>query len=118
MDGDYTSGELKRVGSAGLENPALADPVHVLLDMSGAAGISRRSPDELRATADHFAAYGDRVAAAAILAPDDLSYGLMRMGETFFASRGKVAKVFRTRGEALAWLEGLQGQSTEQGGAE
>lgn len=118
VDGDYTSTELRRAGAAGLGEPGLPRPARVLLDMSGAAGISRRSPEELRTTADFFAGLSEEGSRVAILAPDDLAFGLMRMAEAYYASKGRVAKVFRDRGEAVAWLAGSgSGTATEEEGS-
>lgn len=106
VDGDYTPAELRRVGEAGILDPGTPKPARVLLDMSGAAGLSKRKPEELKETARFFGALRAHLDRVAILAPDDLSYGLMRLGESWFedAAGSERAMVFRSRAEALEWL--------------
>lgn len=104
VDGDHTTAELKRVGAAALDRPGVPSPARVLLDVSGAASLKNRSPEDLRDTATFFADLPG-LQAVAVLAPDDLSYSLMRMGMTFFRANGMRASVFRSRPEAMAWLK-------------
>lgn len=106
VDGDYTSAELKRVGAAAVANPDTPSPARILLDVSGAAGLTNRPPAELMETAAFFASLGDALHGVAVLAPDEASYGLMRMGMTLYAGRGMRAEVFRDRLQATAWLHG------------
>jgi hypothetical protein len=104
VDGDYTSPELKRAGARALEDPGVDGKARVLLDMSGAAGMAKRSQEELRETAHLFSSMGGDVEAVAILAPDDLSFGLMRVGLAYYTASGERAEIFRERAQALAWL--------------
>ena len=48
---------------------------------------------------------------AALVAPKDLAYGLMRAFEVYRKQEHAHARVFRTRQEALAWLEKQRIQS-------
>jgi hypothetical protein len=106
VDGDYTSEELRRVGEAALLDGDTPRPALVLLDLSGTSALQGRTPADLRGTAAHFANFGPELAAVALLAPDDLTFGLMRMAETFFTINETPAaiRVFRTRPEAVSWL--------------
>ena len=106
VDGDYTSEELRRVGEAGIRAEPTPRPALVLLDMTTASALQERSPADLRGTAWFFANFGPELAAIALLAPDDLAFGLMRMAETFFSMNEPPAaiRVFRTRSEAATWL--------------
>jgi hypothetical protein len=45
-----------------------------------------------------------RDALVAILAPDDLAFGLMRAASVFLDAQGLDAEVFRSEDEARAWL--------------
>ena len=55
VDGDHTTAELKRVGAAALDRPGVPSPARVLLDVSGAASLKNRSPEDLQDTATFFA---------------------------------------------------------------
>jgi hypothetical protein len=104
VDGDYTAAELRRVGAAAVADLDAPARARILLDVSGAAGLARRPPAELIEVADFFASLGDTLHAVAVLAPDDASYGLMRMGMELYAGGGMRAEVFRDRPGALGWL--------------
>ena len=103
VDGDYTSDELCRKGAEALES-AEPSPIPVLLDMSGAAGLHRRSPEDLRDTSDFFAKRRALVTRVAIVAPNALAFGLMNMGSVYAESSGLEARPFSTKSEALEWL--------------
>ncbi|MEQ9399985.1 MAG: hypothetical protein RJQ04_12560 [Longimicrobiales bacterium] len=114
VDGDYTSEELRRVGAAAVDG-AEQRPVSVFLDLSGAAGLGKKTPADLRGTAAFFGARRDRLGRVAILAPTDVGYGLMRMGAAFGGADGLDVQAFRTRAESLAWLEAAPGRRAGAG---
>lgn len=103
IDGDYTSAEVRRVGSAALDGAA--GPMPVFMDFSGAAGMGRRDPADLRETTTFLAARKAQFSRVAILAPSDAAYGLMRMASAFAGGEGLHVEVVRTRAEAMEWLE-------------
>ncbi|MEQ8329476.1 MAG: STAS/SEC14 domain-containing protein [Longimicrobiales bacterium] len=103
VDGDYTSEELRRVGAAAVDG-ATAPRTSVFVDFSGAAGLHRKTPADLRTTAAFFGSRRERLGRVAVLAPTDVGYGLMRMGAAFGDADGLAVQAFRTRAEALAWL--------------
>jgi len=109
VDGDYTSDELRRKGAAALEDPATPTPVPVLVDMSGAAGLRKKGVEAIRGTTDFFSARAEYVERVALLAPSDLAYGVMNQGAVFAEGRGLEARPFRTRAEALEWLQRSSG---------
>ena len=81
----------------------------VLWDMSG-ADVMQVTPGILRQFVKKAAELGvDRKGGrTAIVAPEDLQYGLARMSEVFadMVSSPYSLRAFRTREEAIAWLEG------------
>ena len=105
VEGEYTPDEFREVGSAGVKDPSTPKPARVLLDAPGSSSLKDRSPQDLRATAAFFAALGD-IHRVAILATDDLTFGLMRMGSSFSDNLGLETNVFRSRDEAMDWLGG------------
>lgn len=102
VDGSYTSDELRRVGADALDGAEA--PMPVFLDLSRAAGLADRSSGEFRVTAAFFTERAAQMTRVAILAPDDLTYGLMRMGAAFAEAGGLRVKAFRVRAGALAWI--------------
>lgn len=69
VDGDFTANELRRVAYGAFHEDGTPRVVPVLLDMSGAAGISAKPADQLQAMGAIFGAYRDRIAGMAVVAP-------------------------------------------------
>ena len=104
VDGDYTPGELSRALERGLASDDVPSPVAVLLDMSGAAGVEKNSPDDLRRTGEVFGERQEVLTLVAVLTPSDVAYGLLDSGDAFAASIGIPSRPFRDRAEAIQWL--------------
>lgn len=95
--------------------PTLSEIISALDDVSAIGEFRRRlwlfcdgadlKTEEIRKIGE----YGIEVlpvpSRAAIVAPDDLTYGLARMHEAFREQEGLENKVFRTEQEAMAWLK-------------
>ena len=80
VDGDYTPDELSRVGERAFASDDVSIPVAVLLDMSGAAGVEKKSPDDLRRTGEFFGERQDIMTCVAVLTPSRVAHGLMDSG--------------------------------------
>lgn len=89
---------------------ALSDPItqafkHRLYDFSGGLDLSA---DDIRHLADVSA--GQQITPeklAAVVAGDDMAFGLSRMFEVYREDAGTQARAFRDEAEALAWLQSL-----------
>ncbi|MBT8487493.1 MAG: hypothetical protein HKN72_05800 [Gemmatimonadetes bacterium] len=68
VDGDFTANELHRVAHGAFQDDATPQVVPVLLDMSGAAGLSAKSSEELKAMGSTFGAHRERIAGLAVVA--------------------------------------------------
>lgn len=104
VDGDFTVMELQRVVERAHADPAVPDPVRVLLDLSGAASLARKSDQELSDCAALFARPEGRFQRVAVLLAGDLVDDLMRMGTAFVSQDGVRATPFRSRADAEEWL--------------
>jgi len=104
VDGDFTVAELQRVVDRAGGDPAVPNPVRVLLDLSGAATLARKSDQDLSACAALFADPGGRFQRVAVLVAGDLVDDLMRMGTAFVSQDGVRATPFRSRADAEEWL--------------
>ena len=69
VDGDFTANEVRRVAYGAFHEDDAPQVIPVLLDMSGAAGISGKSSDQMRAMGAIFGAYRDRIGGLAVVAP-------------------------------------------------
>ncbi len=100
VDGDFTPGEIQRVGSSGLgglDRPAL------LLDFSGAAGVERKEARDFEGMAAFLGGLAHQ-GRLALLTPAPAA-ALMEDVAKRAENHGLDARVFRTRAEAAAWLE-------------
>lgn len=105
MEGKYSTGELKDAILAAVADPACpADPV-MMFDLRDSQSLEDRSADEVRDMARFLASHGARFGnRLGMVAPTDLSYGLMRIGAVTAEMKGLSAEVFRTFEEARDWL--------------
>ncbi len=69
------------------------------------AGINF-SYDEIVEIAKHGKVVWPVPSMAAIVVPDDLSFGLARVHDVYREQKGSEVRVFRTETEAIAWLKG------------
>ena len=105
VDGDYTANELRRVGFSAFEADEAPDKVAVILDLSGAAGLIKKSPAEVAATGAIFGAYRDRLTGVAVVAASNVT-SLFDAQSDFAARAGGRVGVFSSHADARAWLEG------------
>ena len=78
-------------------------------------GIDLRH-EELAKIARHGRQLWSAPSRAAIVAADDLSYGLMRVHDVYREQALHVTRVFRTEQEAVAWLGEVRNLQTPKGG--
>jgi hypothetical protein len=104
VDGDFTANELRRVTFRAFEDTDMPVSVPVLLDMSGAAGVSAASSEELQATAAIFGAYRDRITGLAVVAAADVQSHFSAEGE-FAREAGLAVLPCNSHADARAWLE-------------
>ena len=104
VDGDYTANELRRVGFSAFEADDAPTKVPVLLDLSGAAGLAKKSQADLAATGAIFGAYRDRLTGIAVVASSELG-NLFDAQSDFAARAGGRIGVFASHADARAWLK-------------
>ncbi|MDA0329774.1 MAG: hypothetical protein O2958_12300 [Gemmatimonadetes bacterium] len=105
VDGDYTPNELRRVAFAAFEAKETPPSVPVLLDMSGAAGLSLKTQEELQASGAIFGAYRDRVTGIGVVASAEV-HSLFADDGDFGREAGVGVKACQSHADARAWLAG------------
>lgn len=100
-DGDYTPGELERVGTRALDGREAAGPV--ILDLSGAAGLEGKSAESLTADGTALAANRDRISRLAVVVSGRFA-DLFAAGGPFVAAVGVDVRACPSHGDALHWL--------------
>ena len=103
VDGDYTVNELRRVGFGAFEAPNTPKRVPVLLDLSGAAGLTKKSTEDLAATGAIFGAYRDRLSGIAVVAPGDIA-ALFDAQSVFAHEAGVGVMSCQSHTDAREWL--------------
>lgn len=103
VDGDYTANELRRVGFEAFEAEQTPKRVPVLLDLSGAAGISNKSPAELAEAGAILGAYRDRLTGIAIVATADVA-SLFDAQSDFAHEAGVRVSAYQSHADARQWL--------------
>jgi hypothetical protein len=103
VDGDYTANELRRVGFGAFEAHDTAQRVPVMLDLSGAASLAKKSPAEIAATGAIFGAYRDRVAGIAVVASAE-ALQLFGEGSVFAGEAGVKVQACQSHADARSWL--------------
>ena len=103
VDGDFTPNEIRRVAFGAFEDTETPQPVPVLLDMSGAAGLSAKSSEEMQATGAIFGAYRDRIIGLAVVAAADV-HGHFAAEGGFASETGLPVRACNSHAEAREWL--------------
>ena len=103
VDGDYTPNELRRVTFGAFESDDTPASVPVLLDMSGAAGLGDKGPEELKASGAIFAPFRDRIRGIGVVASADLLTLFSAEGE-FGSEAGVPVQACQSHADAREWL--------------
>jgi len=105
LAGTYESREVVRQFLEALSDPACPMPVVLLIDVSRSESLATRPAEEIHMVAEFLGPYTDRIGGrCAVVTPSDVHFGLSQMGAVRSEAMGVSARVFRTAGEALAWL--------------
>lgn len=103
--GEYSMKDIERTLNSALSDEHCPSDALVMMDVTESSSLSQRSPADVRYMANYLASvsseFGSRMA---IVAHQDLHFGLMRMAEIYTQTSGWTAKVFRTTEDALEWL--------------
>jgi len=95
---------IRQLEEALTEAPPL-EKIALLVDTTRSEVLGTRSPSQIRHVAQALAPYAERIGGrCAIVAREDIHFGLSRMGSVYSESVGVETEVFRTDDEALAWL--------------
>ena len=105
MEGIYSTSELKTTILKSLDAPECpANPV-MMFDLRESRSIKDRSAEDVRDMAMFLASQGSRFGnRLGMVAPTDLTYGMMRIGAVIAERGGVDAFVFREFNEAREWL--------------
>lgn len=103
-DGDYTPGELQRVGARAFESEDAAAPRPLVLDLSGAAGLETKTDEALRAEGEALAAHRGRISRVAVVVSSRFAERYDGAG-AFARSVGVETRACPSHAAALEWVE-------------
>jgi hypothetical protein len=105
MVGSYEPADVRKAIADALREAGGRELTGLLFDVTASDALARRSANEVRAMAAFLAhvapSFGNRIA---LVATNDVGYGLMRLGAVDLESAGVAPYVFRDVAAALAWL--------------
>jgi hypothetical protein len=103
--GEYTMGDIPATINKSLADSQCPVQPFILVDLSESLSINKRSSDDVITMALSLVSLGkhfnNRIA---LVAPNNLPYGLMRMGAVFSEEQGMKVEIFRTFADARKWL--------------
>ena len=103
--GTYDPEDIIRQFEAALAEAPPSEKIALLVDTTRSEVLGTRSPTQIRLVAQALAPYSERIGGrCAIVATEDVHFGLSRMGSVYSESVGVETEVFRTEEEALVWL--------------
>ena len=106
LAGTYEPEDIVRQFQAALADPRAVEKAALLVDLARSESIGTRSPGQIRFVAQALEPHTARIRGrCAIVAPEDVQFGLGRMGSVYSESVGVETEVFRTEDEALTWLD-------------
>lgn len=103
VDGDYTANELRRVAFNAFEAEKTPKHVPVLLDLSGAAGLAKKTQADVAAAGSIFGAYRDRLTGIAVVVPPE-TLSLFDANSAFASEAGVRVEVCHSHADARSWL--------------
>jgi len=105
MRGEYSMEDIYKAAKESLADPNCPAHPRLLLDLTSSASISKRSSEDVNRVASFFGSmskhFSDHIA---LVAPEDLKFGLMRMGSAGAEAQGVKSEVFRSLDDARKWL--------------
>lgn len=104
LDGECPPDDIIQTFHDILDDPACPQKFGFFLDVRNSTSFATRTTPEIIRVAEYIGPHRNRVTRCAVLAAQDVHFGLSRLGAVYSEAAGVVTSVFRERDEALAWL--------------
>jgi hypothetical protein len=103
--GEYSKDDLRTVILNSMNDPLHKDNFSLLIDLTQSLSIYKRSSEEINEMASFVSSLAEHFnKRIALVSPQDLPYGMMRMSTAGSGEIGITSGVFRTLAEARKWL--------------
>ena len=76
----------------------------LLVDVRESSSLATRPTSEIIKVAEYLGPFQDRVKRCAVLATENIHFGLSRLGAVYSETAGVMTSVFRDKEEAIDWL--------------
>jgi len=76
----------------------------LLVDVRESSSLATRPTSEIIKVAEYLGPFQDRVKRCAVLATENIHFGLSRLGAVYSETAGVMTSVFRDKEEAISWL--------------
>lgn len=76
----------------------------LLLDVRQSSSLATRPTSDIIKVAEYLGPFQDRVKRCAVLATENIHFGLSRLGAVYSETAGVMTSVFRDKEEAIDWL--------------
>ena len=104
FNGDCPPDEVIQTFHEALDDPACPPKFALFVDVRKSTSLATRPTPDIIRVAEYLGPHKSRVARCAVLATEDVHFGLSRLGAVYSEAKGVVTNVFRDRDEAIAWL--------------
>ena len=112
--GESTVDELIETFEAALDDPAFPEHAILLWDIRESVSLKERSAAELLRITQILGPKAHRHSnTSAILVPNDLYHGLMRMATAYGSEYESNSKLFRDEAEALEWIGSIGSEGAD-----
>ena len=106
LNGECPPDEVIQAFHEALADPATPSTFVLFVDVRKSTSLASRDTADIIRVAEYLGPHKDRVKRCAVLATEQVHFGLSRLGAVYSETAGVMTSVFRDREEALAWLHG------------
>jgi hypothetical protein len=104
MVGEYTMDDIPKTILYSLADSNCPSNPSISVNLTESLSIYKRSSEDVITMAKSLVSLGKRFNRIALVAPNDLQYGLMRMSSVFSEGFGITVEIFRSFDDAQKWL--------------
>jgi hypothetical protein len=104
LNGTTSIDEVIKTFHEALDDSNTPEEFVLLLDVRKSTSLATRPTPEIIRVAEYLGPFQDRVKRCAVLATENIHFGLSRLGAVYSETAGVMTSVFRDKDEAVTWL--------------
>lgn len=106
LEGENSPDAVMEIFDEALDDPKTPQQFALFVDVRKSTSLATRPTSDIIRVAEHLGPHKERVTRCAVLATENVHFGLSRLGAVYSETAGVMTSVFRDKEEALAWLRG------------